>query len=234
MVRKLKTNVGASLVDSGIWMTPLRRKNGDLVWVRFDDAPSSHVLVVCQPGRLNCTEDLVNSVSFCSGVARIDLELDDTASSMRKTVRSIASRVADGEDLGRTVVVIHRLSDMFSRIRRSETEDALVEDLNRILREGPTHGVHAVMVQDCSDLGMRLLDRLDVDPDVVLGVGSLTPLSCELVFGRVVSSACVRGRSGNVCWGEVRHRGTDADSSSPCDHTTSGLFDLRDSMVLRG
>lgn len=231
MARKLKTNASDSLIESGVWMTPLRKQNGDLVWIRFTDSPSSHVLVVCQPGCLKRTEDLVNGVSFCAGVDRIDLELTDSPSSVRKTIRNYAESLRSTQaDLNKTVLVIHRVSDMFARIRRSDTEDRLLEDLDLILAEGPARGVHVIMVQDASDKGLRLLGKLDFDPDVVLGVGSLTPVACEMVFGHVVSSVCVRGRSKNICWGIIRP----ADVETNGEHLMSGLFDLRRSMVLRG
>lgn len=229
MARKLKTNASASLIESGIWMTPLKRQNGDLVWIRFTDSPSSHVLIVCQSGCLKHTENLVNGVSFCMGVDRIDLELADSPSSIRKIIRNYADSLRGAqEDLNKTVLVIHRVSDMFARIRRSDTEDRLLQDLNLILVEGPAHGVHVVMVQDASDKGLRLLSKLDFDPDVMLGVGSLTPVACEMVFGHVVSSACVRGRSKNICWGSIRH----ADVGTNGRYSMSGLFDLRNSIAL--
>lgn len=221
MIRKLKTSASAPLIESGIWMTPLKRSTGELMWMRFSDSPSSHVLIVFQPGRENHVEFLLGGVSFCSGVERVDLGCGDSPLSMRRAIRRYANAVRSGSTHGRTVIIIHRLSDVFAHVNRADTMESLRADMNTIIRSGPSNGIHLIIAQDTSDYGLGVLNSIDCDVDVTLAVGRLTPVACELALGGPVSTACVRGRTGNLCWGQVRSNG----------HHASGLIDIRESIV---
>ncbi len=188
----LNVRLSAVAVDYGMWMQPLFRRDGTMLWPRFDDDPNSHVLLAYQPGKSKQALDLLEMMSFDPAIDVVRTDLMKSHRERRAFIRDLAARV-DTASRMKTIVVIDGLDSLVGGLRRESTLDAVLRDLEHVLAHGPAVGVHVVLLTSADDESAKMVSGLGVAWHTQALVGSMSPVvlaalcpSCPVMQNTVV------------------------------------------------
>lgn len=177
----LNVRLSTVAVDYGMWMQPLFRRDGTMLWPMFDSSPDSHVLIAYQPGHSRQAGDLLEMMDFNPAVSVVRMDHMRSNHERREFVRSIADEISSAGLISsrKTVIVVDGMDSLIGGLRRESTVESVLSGFRRILVLGPAAGVHVVLLACADDETVKTVSGLDVEWRTQAIVGSLSPVALE-------------------------------------------------------
>lgn len=220
---KLKHRISSILLDGkGVLFSPFRKRDGSLIWPSFAGPNGHHMLIVHQPSLRSKAEQFIGSLRFCDDVCRVDImDAGEDPATGRRRLHKIAGML-DGTPVGlhrprmkavrrgvvvssvdretAMVIVVHGVTGLLENVRRQKTRMGVLDDLRRLMDDGPDRNIHVVLMQEASDDGAVILSELGRRAGNTVCIGYLNPITLQIVFGSMVSWSGAKPRSTNIAW----------------------------------
>lgn len=177
----LNVRLSTVAVDHGMWMQPLFRRDGTMLWPMFDSSPDSHVFIAYQPGHGRQAGDLLEMMEFSPEVDVVRMDHMRSNHERREFVRRIADEISSTGLISsrKTVIVVDGMDSLIGGLRRESTVESVLTDFRRILALGPAAGVHVVLLACADDETVKTVSGLHVAWRTQAIVGSPSQVALE-------------------------------------------------------